>query len=196
MASMTNHTDERRPRAVLTETQVLEIFRIKLPGLECSPNSNVASLVASKYGVNEKTVRDIWKGRTWRRTTGQVYECRLPSLQSRPKKPRMKNEHGTWPITRQDEKKERSRSKTRAISSFCCTNKLCRWGETRCENDLDHTNEPKDDVSVDTMLHLWILQEPRPSDCTDPFRGDCELLDQLAAASPCRESWPESSGSK
>ncbi len=169
----------RRSRAVLTEMQVVDIFRLKFPVIDCSPNSNVASLVASKYGVNEKTVRDIWKGRTWRRATGQAYAYRLPSLQGKPQKPYAKKGHAKpCPIRTQDEK--RVHTETCAVSDSCCTNKLCRWSTTpKSENDSELTSEPMDKVSIDTLLHLWDLQEQRPPGGTDPFGSDFELLEQV-----------------
>ena len=51
-----------KPRAKLSETQVIMIFQAKA----CSSS---ASVVAAVYGVSEKAVRDIWTGRTWSRET-------------------------------------------------------------------------------------------------------------------------------
>ena len=58
-----------RPRAVLDPQQVLNIFRLR-------PSANAAASTAAavgvRFGVNEKTVRDIWVGRTWRHATIQL----------------------------------------------------------------------------------------------------------------------------
>ena len=55
-----------RPRAVLNIQQAIEIFTLR-------PNSDSQSLTAAgvglRFGVNEKTVRDIWAGRTWSHAT-------------------------------------------------------------------------------------------------------------------------------
>ena len=51
-----------KPRARLTEHDVLSIFR-------CKYSSATATKLASVYGVSEKAVRDIWTGRTWARET-------------------------------------------------------------------------------------------------------------------------------
>jgi hypothetical protein len=53
-----------KPRARLTEDQVIRIFKLKLD----SPRPSSAKL-APLYGVSEKAVRDIWTGRTWSRET-------------------------------------------------------------------------------------------------------------------------------
>ena len=50
-----------KPRARLSENQVLAIFQARI--------SASATRVAAIYGVNEKTVRDIWTGRTWAKET-------------------------------------------------------------------------------------------------------------------------------
>ena len=51
-----------KPQARLSQTQVVAIFQ--------SRASNQSSTkVANSYGVNEKTVRDIWTGRTWAKET-------------------------------------------------------------------------------------------------------------------------------
>ncbi len=51
-----------KPRARLTETQVINIFQSK----SAAPS---AAMLARSYGVSEKAVRDIWKGRTWCKET-------------------------------------------------------------------------------------------------------------------------------
>jgi hypothetical protein len=51
-----------KPRARLTEDQAIQIFKSKL-------DAPSASKLATIYHVCEKTVRDIWTGRTWSRET-------------------------------------------------------------------------------------------------------------------------------
>jgi hypothetical protein len=47
-----------KPRAKLSERQVIEIFQLRASAL-------TSTEVGVDYGVSEKAVRDIWKGRTW-----------------------------------------------------------------------------------------------------------------------------------
>ena len=54
-----------KSRARLTEASVLEIFKSKGNGLS-------ASKIGVRYGINEKTVRDIWTGRTWLKETARL----------------------------------------------------------------------------------------------------------------------------
>ena len=60
-------TPSSKPRAVLTCGKAVDIFRRSLPSAGClfSAEKLTATFVAQEYGINEKTVRDIWTGRTW-----------------------------------------------------------------------------------------------------------------------------------
>ena len=66
----------------LTESEAISIHMLK-PTATC-PSS--ATTVAGAFGVNEKTVRDIWTGRTWSHATS-------PSSRGkkRPGRPRYQN---------------------------------------------------------------------------------------------------------
>ncbi len=79
-----------KPRARLTEVQAVDIFKMR------SPISSAVN-IAKRFGVSEKTVRDIWKGRTWSRETCHLDTSRTVVLKQvgRPKgrtdmKPRKK----------------------------------------------------------------------------------------------------------
>ena len=92
---------QRHGRAILTCEEARDIFQYKP-----APNSkdrNRAGMLAQKYGVSVKTVRDIWVGRTWYRATFHldnsqpVEEERLLKRAGRPlgakdRKPRAKKE--------------------------------------------------------------------------------------------------------
>ena len=69
-----------KPRARLSEEQVIAIFQAKT----CAAS---ATKVATVYGVSEKAVRDIWKGRTWSRETWHLDTSRPLQLKltGRPK---------------------------------------------------------------------------------------------------------------
>ena len=56
-----------KTRAILTADQAAEIFTIHLANLNQAHAKarTGAAKVASAFGVGEKTVRDIWRGRTW-----------------------------------------------------------------------------------------------------------------------------------
>ena len=61
-----------KSRAILSSEEAVKIFLLSLPNeaSEASRQAGASSrpsaiVVAREYGVSEKTVRDIWTGRTW-----------------------------------------------------------------------------------------------------------------------------------
>jgi hypothetical protein len=56
-------------RARLTEEAVLQIFA-------CRHDKRSPTVLSNFYGVNEKTVRDIWSGRTWSKETQHLGPAR------------------------------------------------------------------------------------------------------------------------
>mmetsp|Transcript_18325 Transcript_18325/g.50533 ORF Transcript_18325/g.50533 Transcript_18325/m.50533 type:complete len:227 (+) Transcript_18325:176-856(+) len=56
-----------RTRAVLTHEQVREILRLR--PTEQGVQTMHAKYTARELGVSEKTIRDIWNGRTWKQVT-------------------------------------------------------------------------------------------------------------------------------
>ena len=55
-----------KTRAILTQEQAVEIFKIHLSNQSTAKSEVLNSTqVATAFGVSEKTVRDIWTGRTW-----------------------------------------------------------------------------------------------------------------------------------
>jgi hypothetical protein len=83
-----------KTKVTLQEAQVIQILRFKLsndrPGIKkVSP-----SVLAKEYGISEKAVRDIWKGRTWLRETMHL-DPSLAALASRlrpPGRPRVQTD--------------------------------------------------------------------------------------------------------
>ena len=71
-----------KPRAVLTKEQAIDIFRLSTFNYSKASRPTATS-VAKAFGVSEKTIRDIWNGRTWCEET-------LPLDSSRQPKPRKK----------------------------------------------------------------------------------------------------------
>jgi hypothetical protein len=69
-----------KPRARLSEAQVLTIFQARA-------STSAATTVATAFGVSEKAIRDIWKGRTWSRETWHLDTTRPLQLKipGRPK---------------------------------------------------------------------------------------------------------------
>mmetsp|Transcript_52548 Transcript_52548/g.137828 ORF Transcript_52548/g.137828 Transcript_52548/m.137828 type:complete len:146 (-) Transcript_52548:1242-1679(-) len=53
-----------RPRAILCSTNVIYIMDSK--------GKATAATLARRYGVTEKAIRDIWRGRTWAKETSSI----------------------------------------------------------------------------------------------------------------------------
>jgi hypothetical protein len=75
-----------KPRAVLTSEQAVAIFKLKPSGFNTKlcTRSNV---VAKMYNIGEKTVRDIWCGRTWHEETQHLDPSRPPRKLAPPGRP-------------------------------------------------------------------------------------------------------------
>ena len=67
------------PRARLTESDAITIFNLR--GVSTS-----AIIVGKAYNVSEKAIRDIWKGRTWKKVTWHLDLDRHLRVK-RPRKP-------------------------------------------------------------------------------------------------------------
>eukprot|EP00292_Cryptomonas_paramecium_P025392 CAMPEP_0113668728 /NCGR_PEP_ID=MMETSP0038_2-20120614/4162_1 /TAXON_ID=2898 /ORGANISM="Cryptomonas paramecium" /LENGTH=72 /DNA_ID=CAMNT_0000584505 /DNA_START=99 /DNA_END=313 /DNA_ORIENTATION=- /assembly_acc=CAM_ASM_000170 len=60
--------------AKLSEGQAIEIFAIKLNNARQESRARSSISVARQYNVTDKTVRDIWRGRTWIRETSTLLD--------------------------------------------------------------------------------------------------------------------------
>ena len=92
----------RKARAVLTAEQAVMIFQIKLSNQTVTKRQRISLCsVARSYGVSEKAVRDIWKGRTWLRETalidpGRPLPVALRSLASAVSTEQISNASAWW----------------------------------------------------------------------------------------------------
>jgi hypothetical protein len=76
-----------KPRSILTAVQAVEIFRHSLKNI-LDPTRKSAAALSRAYGVNEKTVRDIWNGRTWAEETQPLVPHRPIRHSGPPGRPR------------------------------------------------------------------------------------------------------------
>jgi hypothetical protein len=76
----------QKHRAILTEQQAIEIFRFRSEN-SMSVMVSSALFVAKRYGINERTVRDIWKQRTWNRATSTLAEGTGPMAKKKMGRP-------------------------------------------------------------------------------------------------------------
>ena len=76
----------QKHRAILTQQQAIEIFGFRSVKSITTMVSS-ASFVAKRYGINERTVRDIWKQRTWTHATSSLAEGAGPMVKRKVGRP-------------------------------------------------------------------------------------------------------------
>jgi hypothetical protein len=189
-----------RPRAILTEQQAIQIFEIRNQAPLSSPTVMIplprASCVARKYGVSERTVRDIWTGRTWCRATfspGTRQQASSDKKPGRPKgsrdsKPRKKKS------TIQCHYVGKGRTSPRADTlrfnnithtkdsqpqqkSISAQQPIAQTVNTSVPTNLSIVNSE----SVDAQLYSWTQHCGSFSGITDPFHADWEFWPKDAA---------------
>jgi hypothetical protein len=88
--STVSHTStaptSKKTHSILTASQAVDIFQHSLTKSLHSKKS--AAALSRAYGVNEKTVRDIWNGRTWAEETQHLAPHRPIRLSGPPGRPR------------------------------------------------------------------------------------------------------------
>ena len=146
-------------RGRLTGSEVQSIYLAKKPG-------NRATKIAGSFGVNEKTVRDIWSGRTWAKETLHLRQGdseRSGSLSGVIERKQAKgiltiqlstDLHSLHPDQNRDRRNEI---------------KIENIGQ--CYGGLEHLTDP-DIISIDDQLWTWdeaIWCDLRSS---DPFKFD------------------------
>ena len=146
-------------RGRLTELEVQSIYLAKKQGMR-------ATKIAGSFGVNEKTVRDIWSGRTWAKETlhfrhrdsersgslSRVFERKQPK--GTPMVQLATDRQALHPNEKRDRRNEI---------------KFENIGQ--CYGGLEHLTDP-DFISIDEQLWAWdeaIWCDLRSS---DPFKLD------------------------
>ena len=77
-----------KPKAILSYDKVIDIFKVRPNSkLARGAGSRVIAAVALDFGISEKTVRDIWRGRTWHRETLHLDPCRPERVIALPGRP-------------------------------------------------------------------------------------------------------------
>ena len=69
----------QRQRAILTQQEAIEIFSFR-EGCSELAHYFSARAVGTRYGVNERTVRDIWRRRTWAHATSVLIDTTSTTL--------------------------------------------------------------------------------------------------------------------
>ena len=172
-----------KPRAVLNAQQAIEIFRISLAANACMLACPSAVRIAASFGICEKTVRDIWKGRTWSRETHHLDHARPVLMRKASGRPRGSKDSRPRNLSRGW--KSGLVSGVRApippsigpcrLPATCITPiDVCMAIDPsqRFQNErLSHQRNVISD-SVDYQLHEWIEGTSEPSALVDPFQVD------------------------
>ncbi len=161
-----------KPRARLNEDQAIQIFQSKLDLPQLSSTE-----LATLYRVSEKTIRDIWTGRTWSRETWHLDTSRTLPLKH-PGRPK------GWCMDTQPRKKPSREihhdESSKLIGPFteACSEGSSSWYrsdsrlsyntvERRCPSSQLQTSSS----SIDAQLHDWdAFWISCPS--ADPFRSE------------------------
>ena len=142
MKSTSAHSQCSKPQAKLCKEKALEIFKL----LDISPASGKpnASFVAREYGVNEKTIRDIWTGRTWNEETQPLAINREPKKREKAGRPlgckdsvprRRKGSPATSELTPKSMKQHAS-SEVSANSSVRSDARVDTWAKVACTPEV------------------------------------------------------------
>ena len=154
--SQQRHTAAKHRRR-LTESQVQSIYLAKKPGIR-------ATKIAGSFGVNEKTVRDIWSGRTWAKETLHVRhrDCESSGSPSRifeRKQPKGVVLTVQLAIDHQADQNHDPKNEIKFENIGCC-----------CD-DLEHRSDPVF-PSVDEQLWKWDEAIWCDLCSSDPFKLD------------------------
>ena len=163
-----------RPRAVLSKSEVIEIFNARL-------TLKSATKVAGLYRVSEKAIRDIWTGRTWAAETWHLDMSRplkvkpsgrpLGSRDSKPRKQRKASEG--------NQNSKTSGGNSEANIPHSSRGDLCLGSEqfSACSNCQ---NSPETAFGL-TPIHTWSYDPGCYYHGNDDYRSDhsCSLDEQL-----------------
>ena len=144
--SQQRHTIARH-RGRLSGSEVQSIYLAKKPG-------NRATKIAGSFGVNEKTVRDIWSGRTWAKETLHL---------------RQGDSERSGSLSGVIERKQ---PKGTLMVQLATDQNRDRRNEIKIENiGLEHLTDP-DIISIDEQLWTWDEAIWCDLGSSDPFKLD------------------------
>jgi hypothetical protein len=174
-------------RAILTEQQAIEIFGFRF-STSLSMTAASALVVAKRYSVNERTVRDIWNLRTWANATlflaggaGPIAKEKMGRpLGSKDVRPR-KEKHAARPAMSSERSTSFSTPKGDTKSYFDATEPTSGFNASPIDSDWTQQKkkasrmlsgflmEPSDESdflgeeepSIDDHLHIWAHGGPQ-----------------------------------
>ena len=181
---------KRHGRAILTEKEAQDIFKYK-PATS-SKEKYSAAVLARFYGVSVKTVRDIWVGRTWYRSTFHldpskpILADRLEKKPGRPRgakdsKPRIRTlyraDNGSPSDNQSGRLEESLAPEAESKPSFYA----CLAGSIKTATPVSDAQSPSTDVESEGT--------PPPLDADS--RIGSPYADRDGAGAAAGEGWPE-----
>lgn len=169
-------TSRSRPRAILNETQAIDIFHIKLAANASMQARPSPVQVAFLFGISEKAVRDIWKGRTWAKETHHLDPTRQVPMQKRCDRPR--GSKGSMPrkISRHWNLGIEHNPMIPILETDITSIDACAAissSQQHCDGDVkQRRNSISISGSIDRQLHEWTEGKSKPLKLVDPFRLD------------------------
>ncbi len=157
-----------KPRAKLTQADAIHIFAIR--------KSTSATIVAKAYGVSEKTIRDVWTGRTWKLETWPLDQSRALEMKptGRPKGSKDSRPRQT-PVARPCKSTNMGTIAGGSIKmSMASANQLLYHNETLASTRSNH-------ISLDEQLHEWDARIWCSPLHPDPFKDDWKQPSKEAA---------------
>ena len=101
-----------KPRAILTSEQAVAIFELRPSASDPKTRKTCSAVLARKYGVGEKTVRDIWCGRTWHEETQHLDPSRPARKSAPPGRPLGRKDTAAKQFTRSSDSNQAEISET------------------------------------------------------------------------------------
>jgi hypothetical protein len=196
----------KRSRSILDKEQVVEIFEFKVRNSSQSDMKKriSATSVAERYGVSEKTIRDIWRARTWHQATWHLDMAR-PLLQSklgRPKgskdsRPRMyKVANSRVQGDGSSENRQWGASAFSLATSDTASEESVKSGSMK--NAIFPESWATDEVSGISCSKFEVVSKPEPTEscrtsCVDTLLADWSLFHASfripAQRDPFRKDW-------
>ena len=163
-----------KPRAILTRDQAIAIFQLR-PTSESPSTTRASFMVARAYSVSEKTVRDIWRGRTWHRETVHLDPMRPARPEVSPGRPLGRKDS----MPRRKPMRNFSGRKMSSASATSCSNANDPfhddWPNWARADSYPETNDPTQAKSITVDVQ---------NACVQPGKYKC---DRRFASSPA--SW-------
>ena len=149
-----------KPRAVLTSEQAVAIF-LQRPNQKIS-QAGLSSEVARFYHVSDKTVRDIWRARTWYRETLHLDPARTPRHMRRPGRP----------LGSKDSSPRKTNTKMQLAASLVSRGGVCKPVPSYSDDPF-HDDWPNWERA--DLCHIVDIADAFPS-CSAPSRTQQEIF--------------------